>query len=74
MPIWVFLLFWFLVRVAAACVIGLVILLISRKSGDVVTAMGVSCFLMILLVLFGELAQGLWWLSPIQLLNGTYFR
>ncbi|MBQ6095437.1 MAG: hypothetical protein IJL09_08525 [Lachnospiraceae bacterium] len=74
MPIWVFLLFWFLVRVAAACVVGLIILLISRKSGDVITAMGVSCFLMILLVLFGELAPSLWWLSPIQLLNGTYFR
>ncbi|MBQ3906787.1 MAG: hypothetical protein II743_08440, partial [Lachnospiraceae bacterium] len=73
MPIWAYLMLWFLARIAAACVLGLVISVVSRRCSDVTTAVGVSCFLMILLIAFGALVPAAWWLSPIQLLNAGYF-
>ena len=73
MPIWAYLMLWFLARIAAACVLGLIISAVSRHCSDVTTAVGVSCFLMILLIAFGALVPAAWWLSPIQLLNAGYF-
>lgn len=73
-PIWGYLLMLFLVRMFMACLLGLLISVISRRSGDVVTAMGVSCFAVILLVLLGTILPAAWWLSPLKLLDGVYFR
>jgi hypothetical protein len=73
-PIWGYLLMLFLVRMFMACFLGLLISVISRRSGDVVTAMGVSCFAVILLVLLGTILPAAWWLSPLKLLDGVYFR
>ena len=69
MPIWAYLMLWFLARI----VLGLIISAVSRHCSDVTTAVGVSCFLMILLIAFGALVPAAWWLSPIQLLNAGYF-
>ena len=73
-PIWGYLLMLFLVRMFMACLLGLLISVISKRSGDVVTAMGVSCFAVIVLVLFGTILPAAWWISPLKLLDGTYFR
>ncbi|MBR6150374.1 MAG: hypothetical protein IKQ25_03765 [Lachnospiraceae bacterium] len=73
-PIWGYLVLLFLVRMGMACLLGLVISVISKRSGDVITAMGVSCFVVIILVLLGTILPAAWWLSPIKLLGGTYLR
>jgi asparagine N-glycosylation enzyme membrane subunit Stt3 len=73
-PIWGYLVLLFLVRMGMACLLGLIISVISRRSGDVITAMGVSCFVVIILVSLGTILPAAWWLSPINLLGGTYLR
>lgn len=73
-PIWGYLLLLFLVRMGMACLLGLVISVISSRSGDVVTAMGISCFVVIVFVLLGTILPAAWWLSPLRLLDGTYLR
>lgn len=73
-PIWGYLVMLFAVRMLMACLLGLVVAMISKRSGDVITAMGVSCFVVIILVLLGTVLPAAWWLSPLKLLGGTYFR
>ncbi|MBP5282568.1 MAG: hypothetical protein J6Z22_08730, partial [Lachnospiraceae bacterium] len=73
-PIWGYLVLLFMVRMFMACLLGLVVSVISKRSGDVITAMGVSCFVVIALELLATILPGAWWLSPIKLLGGTYFR
>lgn len=73
-PIWGYLVLLFFVRMGMACLLGFVTAGISSRCQDVVTAVGISTFVVVILVVLSGVIPGGEWISPIYWINGTYFR
>ena len=69
-----FLILLFLVRMLMAVLLGAMVGVISAKSQDVVTSLGISTFVVIILVVLSGILPGASWINPIYLLGGGFFR